>query len=412
MKKKNGVERKTNRLKMELLCITRNIIVPQRFVKFIAINFFLLIYPAIVGASEPPRFPLNFFGSPTCGDCMEIKETILLPIVKEHSAKIDLRIYNVDTDSGFKIMTKLEEQFGVKTTASIELFFPDTFLIGDADIKKHARAMIEYRLAHPEKWMKTNAVVRQDSLSFAESLKKKFGEFSFLSIFAAGIVDGINPCAIATMIFLVSFLATRQRSRREILTIGLCFTAAVFFTYLLLGIGAFRAITALEHYRWLSKAIRWAAVGLALVVGIISFVDAFRYKKSRKTQDIALQLPKAVKIRIHKVISGNLSGTQLVMGAVVTGFLVTLLEAVCTGQVYLPTIILMTKHEGVKLTGWLYLVFYNVLFVLPLLIVMVLAYFGMKWDRLAKTTQKHLSLMKVLLGIVLIALSAFLAFAG
>jgi cytochrome c biogenesis protein CcdA len=384
---------------------------PQVFRK-ITFNVFLLLYPVMAGASETPRLLLNFFGSPTCGECMEIKETILFPLAKENAVKIDLRIYDVDSDTGFKKMTKLEDQFRVKATASIELFFPDTFLIGDADIKKHAHRMIEYRLMHPEKWMKIDAVARQDSLSFAESLKKKFNEFSFLSIFAAGIIDGINPCAIATMIFLVSFLATRRRSRREILTIGLCFTIAVFFTYLLLGIGAFRAITALEHYRWLSKAIRWSAVGLALVVGIISFVDAFRYKKSRKTQDIALQLPKAVKILVHKVISGNLSGTQLVMGAIVTGFLVTLLEAVCTGQVYLPTIILMTKHEGLKLTGWLYLVFYNVLFVIPLLIVMVLAYFGMKWDRLAKTTQKHLSLMKVLLGIVLIALSAFLALAG
>ena len=193
---------------------------------------------------------------------------------------------------------------------------------------------------------------------------------------------------------------------------GMCFTAAVFFTYLLLGIGAFKAITALEHYRWLSKAIRWSAVGLVLVVGIVSFVDAFRFGKSRKTQDIALQLPKAVKIRIHKVIEGNLSGTQLATGAIVTGFLVTLLEAVCTGQVYLPTIVLMTKQHGLRFIGWLYLIFYNILFVLPLLAVMVLAYLGLKWDRMAKTTQKHLPLLKVLLGVVLILLAAFLAFEG
>jgi len=371
---------------------------------------------AIIHANE--RTPgvgslvLHFFGSPTCGECMEIKEAILFPILQAYPDKIDLRIFNVDSDTGFKMMTGMEKRFGVKTTASIELFFPDTFLIGDADIKQNARQMIEYRLAHPEKWRNAGADFVQDSQPYIESLKKKFGEFSFLSIFAAGIVDGINPCAIATMIFLVSFLATRKRSRREILTIGMCFTASVFLTYLLLGIGAFKAITALEHYRWLSKAIRWSAVGLALIVGIVSFVDAFRFRISRKTQDIAIQLPKAVKQRIHKVISGNLSGTQLATGAIVTGFLVTLLEAVCTGQVYLPTIILMTKQHGLRFIGWLYLIFYNILFVLPLLAVMVLTYFGLKWDRLAKVTQKYLALLKVLLGVVLFALAAFLVFAG
>jgi cytochrome c biogenesis protein CcdA len=376
---------------------------------------FLSIFTIICAkdqAFRTDKLILHFFGSPTCGECLEIKESVLYPAAKEHEGKIDIRIYNVDTDTGFASMTRMEKQFAVKTNASVELFFPDTFLIGSEDIQRHARSMIEYRLMHPEKWAVARFKAPPDSFTFIESLKKKFGEFSFLSILAAGIVDGVNPCAIATMIFLVSFLATRKRSRREIMTIGMCFTAAVFFTYLLLGVGAFKAITALEHYRWLSKAIRWSAVGLALIVGILSFVDAFRFGKSRKTQDITVQLPKQVKLRIHKVISGNLSGTQLAMGAIVTGFLVTLLEAVCTGQVYLPTIILMTKQTGLRFTGWLYLIFYNVLFILPLLIVMALAYFGLKWDRLAKATQQHLPLLKVLLGTVLIALAAFLAVAG
>jgi thiol:disulfide interchange protein len=120
------------------------------------------------------------------------------------------------------------------------------------------------------------------------------------------------------------------------------------------------------------------------------------------------QLPKALKLRIHKVISGQLSSRSLVIGAIVMGFLVTLLEAVCTGQVYLPTIVLMTRQEGLRLTGWLYLIFYNFLFVLPLLIVMVLAYFGMTWNTLAKTTQKHMTLLKVLLGLMLLGLAVFL----
>jgi cytochrome c biogenesis protein CcdA len=144
----------------------------------------------------------------------------------------------------------------------------------------------------------------------------------------------------------------------------------------------------------------------------MSFIDAYRYHKTGKAADIALQLPKAVKNRIHKVISGNLSGNSLVIGAIATGFLVTLLEAVCTGQVYLPTIILMTRQDGLKVTGWIWLVFYNFLFVLPLLIVMVLAFFGLRWDRLAKTTRKHLSGIKIALGVLLCSLGGFLIIGG
>lgn len=373
---------------------------------------FLLLYTSVSSSAEPPRLPLLFFGSPTCGECLDIKHTILFPVQKAYPDKIDLRIYDVDSDSGYSYLLEMEEKYAVKTTASIELFFPDTFLTGETDIHAHARRLIDYYLAHPGKWAATTQEAANAPGNLSTKIGEKFRSFSFVSILLAGLIDGVNPCAIATMIFLVSFLATKKRSRKEMLVVGLCFTASVFLTYLLLGIGAFRIITALDQYRWLSKGIRWTAVGFAGVVGMFSFVDALRYRKSGKTEDIKLQLPKAIKLRIHKVISGNLSGKQLATGAIVTGLLVTLLEAVCTGQVYLPTIVLMTKQAGFRFIGWLYLVFYNFLFVVPLLIVMVLAYFGMKWNRLAKATQKNLVAIKILFGVVLIGLAAFLAIAG
>ena len=382
------------------------------FARKMLISAFVLFCPYASIAAQSSRLPLIFFGSPTCGECLEIKQTILFPAQKANPDKIDLRIYNVDSDSGFNYLVETEKKYGVKTTASIELFFPDTFLTGEKDIHAHAGKMINYYLAHPEKWALTTHEPPGTHGDLSANINEKFSNFSFISIFMAGLIDGINPCAIATMIFLVSFLATKKRSRKEILAVGLSFTASVFITYLLLGIGAFRIVTALDQYRLLSKGIRWTAVGFAGIVGLLSFADALRYGRSRKTSDITLQLPKAVKLRIHKVISGNLSGSQLVTGAIVTGFLVTLLEAVCTGQVYLPTIVLMTKQQGFRFTGWLYLVFYNILFVMPLLIVMVLAYFGMKWDRLAKATQKNLVAIKILFGVALIGLAAFLAIAG
>jgi cytochrome c biogenesis protein CcdA len=370
--------------------------------------FILLIIP--LSAAE--KLTLHFFGSPTCGECHDIRQTILFPARDANPDKIDLRIHDVDTDSGFNLMMSMEEAYGVRQSAAIELFFPDTFLIGGEEILKNAGRLIEHYLVNPEKWAAAISKAGAEQAGYSQRLARKFKSFSFVSILLAGLVDGINPCAIATMIFLVSFLATKKRTRKEILTIGMCFTGAVFLTYLLLGIGAFRVITALEQYRWLSKGIRWSAVGFAGIVGLLSFGDAIRFGRSRKTEDIKLQLPKAVKLRIHKVISGNLSSGQLAWGAVVTGFLVTLLEAVCTGQVYLPTIVLMTKQQGLRFIGWLYLVFYNFLFVVPLLIVMLLAYYGMKWDKLAKTTQKHLVAIKICFGIVLIGLAAFLAIAG
>ncbi len=359
------------------------------------------------------KLTLHFFGSPTCGECLDIKKSILFPARDAYPEKIDLRIHDINSDSGFNLLMDFEEHYGVTVSSAIELFFPDTFLTGSDDIHKHGKRLIEYYLSHPERWSKTvGSEINADSALFSERLRERFRSYSFLNILLAGLVDGINPCAIATLVFLVSFLATRKRSRRDVMVIGVCFTASVFLTYLLMGIGAFRLITALEHYRLLSKLIKYTASAFAAIVGILSLFDALRFRNTGKTEDIKLQLPKAVKLRIHNVISSNLSGGSLAAGAIVTGFLVTLLEAVCTGQVYLPTIVLMTKLRGARFIGWLYLILYNILFVLPLIIVMSFAYFGMKWDKLAKTTRRHMALIKTLLGVVLIGLAVFLATAG
>jgi cytochrome c biogenesis protein CcdA len=382
----------------------------QTIIQIVCIVFFFV--HAEGTPSGGGKLALHFFGSPTCGECLDIKKTILFPARDANPGKIDLHIHDVTSDSGFNLLMDMENRYGVPVSAAIELFFPDTFLTGSDDIHKHGKRLIEHYLDHPEKWGGPVADSGGNGSPFSERLREKFHSYAFLNILFAGLVDGINPCAIATLVFLVSFLATKKRSRRDVMVIGICFTGSVFLTYLLMGFGAFRLITALEQYRSLSKIIKYSAASFAAIVGILSLVDALRFRKSRKVQDITLQLPKAVKLRIHKVISGNLSGGQLAVGAVVTGFLVTLLEAVCTGQVYLPTIVLMTKQEGLRFIGWLYLVFYNVLFVVPLIVVLALAYFGMKWERLAKTTQKHMVLLKTLLGVVLIGLAVFLAIAG
>jgi cytochrome c biogenesis protein CcdA len=362
-------------------------------------------------SSEPPsKCILYFFGSSTCGECAEIKTTLLKPLAKKYPDKLDLRILDIDSDSGFQRVVAMEEMYRVKASSPQELFFPDTVLLGYESIMKHGKAMVKWYLAHPEKW--EGRQVSIDKGQFVETVKNRFQKFTFIEIVLAGLVDGVNPCAIATMIFLISFLAVQKRKRGEILAIGMTFTAAVFLTYLLLGLGAFKALSLLQSYHWIATGLRWFAVIFAVTVAVICFRDAIVFAMTGKAKDIKLQLPAALKTRIHKTISGNLSNRSLVVGTAVTGFLVTLLEAVCTGQVYLPTIILMTQAQGLKLTGWLYLLFYNFLFVLPLLIIMILAYFGLRWDELSRTTQKHLPLLKTIMGVVLIGLAAFLAIAG
>lgn len=368
-------------------------------------KFILSVFLAFASIFANDFLELHFFGSGTCAECNQLKVQLLSRMQAEHQDSLKIVIFDTDIAEYNAKMIRYDNHFGVANNAPQELFFPDTFLTGFDDISNLGEELILRFLNDRSLWTPISV---QDTSSIKEDLKNRFDGFAFWSITAAGVVDGINPCAIATMIFLISFLTLQKRKKSEVLVVGVSFTAAVFITYTLLGIGAFHGITALQKYHFISDIIKWGAVSLAAFVAIFSFADAIKYAITKNASAMTLQLPKPVKKNIHKVISKNIRGTSLVIGTIVTGFLVTLLEAVCTGQVYLPTIILMTRVEGFETTGWLWLLYYNFLFVLPLLIVMIAAYFGLTWERLAGLTQKHLTLMKVLLGIVMAGIAIYL----
>ena len=92
----------------------------------------------------------------------------------------------------------------------------------------------------------------------------------------------------------------------------------------------------------------------------------------------------------------------------ITGFLVSLLEAVCTGQAYLPTISFILKTTPLKLQAMGYLLLFNVMFVVPLLIIFIFAVFGVTSERFSKVFKKYLSVIKVLMAVLFFGFGIFL----
>ncbi len=353
------------------------------------------------------KLELKFFGSEMCAVCKDIQEDILEHFAQKYPEKIRYSNFILENPEHFALLDRMEQFYQTPRSMPIVLFVADTFLLGDNEIKRESEDLITQYLNMEDRWVVyTDDEVDDDMFGL---LSSRAAGFTFMGVLAAGLIDGVNPCAIATMIFLISYLSVKKHKRNEILAIGMSYTFAVFITYFMLGVGAFHVLNFLQSYRIVSHIIKWSAVVFAGGVALYSFKDAITYKITGKTDSISLQLPKSVKFRIRKVISGHLSTGSLITGSLIIGFLVTLLEAVCTGQVYLPTIILMTRESGLRLRGILWLLFYNLLFVLPLLIIMILAYYGLTWEKLNKFLTKNMFVMKMSIGILLAFLAIFLA---
>ena len=100
---------------------------------------------------------------------------------------------------------------------------------------------------------------------------------------------------------------------------------------------------------------------------------------------------------------------RLALGGLVVGGLVTALESVCTGQVYVPTMVLVIKSGGLASQAWSYLLLYNAMFVVPLVLVFVLTFMGMRTQTLLEWSKKNVVFSKVLLGLFFLAMAVLIA---
>jgi cytochrome c biogenesis protein CcdA len=222
-------------------------------------------------------------------------------------------------------------------------------------------------------------------------------------VLAAGLVDGINPCAFTTLIFLLASLALAGRGRREVLAIGAFFSAGVFFAYLGAGFGLFAALRAAEAVAVVSSVIRWALFAVLAVFAALSVYDYSRIRAG-KPSEMLLQLPDALKLRIHASIRDRRRSSALALSSFVLGVLVSIFEFACTGQVYLPTLAYLARAKG-RTDALLLLLLYNLCFIAPLLVVFGASYYGVSSKRIAETFQKRMGAVKLLLAAVFAALA-------
>jgi len=245
---------------------------------------------------------------------------------------------------------------------------------------------------------------------FAEAemkLRELFSSFTILAVTLAGLLDGINPCAFASIIFFISYLGMIGRKGRDIVFVGASFAFAVFLTYFLLGIGFSTLLRQLSHLETVSKIIFGGTGVLCIVFGVVSIGDYFKARRG-DTADMSLQLPAFLKRRIHSAIRENVKTKSFVVGAFATGFFVSILELACTGQVYLPTITLIIRNEGVASRATIYLLLYNICFIVPLLVVFGIVYFGVSSRAIARVMENRVGAVKLGLAVVFFILGALL----
>lgn len=363
---------------------------------------------AALGAYAADKVEFALFVSPSCVHCNKLKAEYWGQLKEKYKDTVDFTEYDITSAQGNLAFNQTADAYGVPAE---ERGYPaaavgSTYLMGyPSEIGTYAEAAIEKARLLGEK---TNVVtVAQEDVM--KEAKSAFQKITFWAIIGSGLVDGINPCAFAVIVFFISFLTVYKYNRREIILVGTSYCAAVFVAYLLLGLGVFQFLYAMRGFAYVIKAFYILTAAVCLLFFVLSVYDFIIYKKTKKSDGMLLQLSLGNKTRIHKIMGFFLrdkqkSTVRLVLAALAVGFCVSLVEAVCTGQVYMPTCVLILQDPELRTCATLYLVLYNLMFIVPLVAVFVLALLGYESKGFNDFFKKHLGLTKVLLSLVFLAL--------
>lgn len=388
-----------------------------------AFVFLLLPYawpePSEPKAKKSRALGILFFYSPGCESCEEIRNHVLPIVRRRFGSKIAIKSYDTNEMANYEVLIKYEEHYGSKENEELKVFVGDTYLAGAKAIATKLESTVETLLHRQVFTEDLQAIGRADASATTKPLASKgssapaliverFKSFRSFTVMAAGLADGVNPCAFATIVFLISLLGYLGRSKREVLIVGIFFTTAVFLTYLVLGLGIFRVVKIFSVSRGISRGITVTIGILAIVLGAYSTYDFVVWRKSRSSSDIKLKLPARLEKAIHAIMRTKLRARNLVLGSLIVGFAVAILESVCTGQVYLPTIMFVLNDASLRLHGLFYLVLYNLCFILPLIVIFALAYQGFASERLGGFLKRHLGALKASLAVIFFGLGILL----
>ena len=284
---------------------------------------------------------------------------------------------------------RLEPTSGATLTVSLKPTIPGEF-------SKHVRILCD----DPE----CPVVVIPVTGAAVETLSvNSTSRWTFLTVLIAGLADGFNPCAFSIIIVLAGILAVGGRKRRARLLGGWSFCIASFFTYMAMGLGLMRLIRALESLRTVHDVVM-ALLSLSLfVLAALSVRDAFRYRKEKVPSAIALQLPDKVKRLIRVVAETSWSGPAVVITGFGCGFLVTLLDSLCTGQIYVPVLALISR-EAEAWRSLMLLAVYNLAFIATLIVIFILAAKGADSERMSRWSKRNVFPSKIAMGIVFVIL--------
>ncbi len=357
--------------------------------------------PGYGGSLAATTVTLLYYFTPGCKSCTEFLSVALPRLEQDLGIRIEVERKNILEQKSWEELSTFAISSGSRIRAMPVLRAGNIILQGESEIREKLVGILNAATGKPKNGS-IEAVSSKETEAAASTRIESKG-ITIISVIVAGFIDGINPCAFTTLIFLLSSLALAGKGRLDILTIGAFFSVGVFLTYFAIGLGVIGLLQVASTLAFVSGIIKWVLALALIVFSALSVYDFFLIRAGR-SKEIILQLPDMLKRRIHASIRTRVRTAVLAGSSLSLGFLVSVFEFACTGQVYLPTLAYMV-HTRKDSGAFILLALYNLCFITPLLGVFLASFFGVSSKRISGLFQSRMAFVKLLLAFVFLSLA-------
>lgn len=408
----------------------------KKYTKFILLTLLLITtFSAVEVKAGSTINKVVYFYSDTCESCIGLKgedisggyteandyikkiedsgiEIIYLDIHQQGAATVipDNILYDGDTPTVGDLMNAFSLFYDVpldKQTTGL-IFAGENYYHGNEIVVAFDNG--ELQLSAQNELMEVNVTVGQNY----EATK---GFLGFLGVLGAGLLDGFNPCAIALLLLFISLLGFTENKKMLIL-VSTTYITTLFVSYFLIGIGLINFLRNNVHeVALISNIVSWFIFIIVSVLFVVNFYD-YIVSKNEDYGKIKNQLPKWVQKmnkRIMKTFT-NAMNEEGVKGNTISVILLTFAlgvtmsftEFICTGQIYLGVL------DGISYFNEFYayfaLFFYNVMFVLPMIVIAVISIRKGNIISTSNWIREHMHIIKLLNSLLFLGIAIYYAF--
>ena len=372
--------------------------------KALVVLFTMMLVSVCVSGTE-----LLFFRRHGCSHCARVEEALKRDILPRYP-ELEVQYYEVDEPQAQRLLAKLLKAYGIELDLQ-EIYTPLIF-VGDyalvatgglaGGLRVYGMEPEPFEAVGPAEDMMLEEAIRRaieegapSPLSKIKGIEaKQLAEaLTIPALIVAAAADSVNPCTFAVLILLLGTLLVAGR-RGKVLWVGLSFVAAIYISYFLMGLGIFTAIQSAGVQRPFVLAVS----SLAILLGLWNMKDYFAYGKW-----FTIEVPQ----RWRPVVKRLTSSAVTIPGAFVVGVLDSFFLLPCSSGPYFAILALLHGVGVSRLLGVLYLLLYNFIFVIPLLLITLGIHLGFTTTaRAERWRSARLGTLHFVAGLVMFLLGA------